>query len=645
MTGQNRSFETILEEGKRLESNREYGEALRWYQLALTNSLTNHEQILILTETARMHYYAKEYLKSTSLYHQIIKKDSSNVLLIDNYLGLAYNHWRLKSRDSAIHYTQKASELNSRIPDSYPKVNSNYKIGFIYKSYDLNDTALPFLLNSYDGFRKYNKLKQLANVCNTIALIHRLQGNLSTSLTYYHKGKSIRKELNDIRGVSLAYNNLGNGHKALMQLDSALYYYEKSLQLKQRNNLKNQGFTLHNIGTVYYMKGNHDVAKSFYEKALKKKIEENDTRTQVYTYNELAFIAIEENALENASVYLDSSKNYSTGKTQLTLRWYELQKILFRKKEDFAKAFEFQNLYIDLYKELYRNEKSKVIIDNQEKFDTHKRIQKIEDLTEVNEETTKTLNTRTLYLIGTLALLVFVLVVYYITYQRQKLKSQKEDIKNLKALFSSQDMIRNKIGRDLHDIVKSKYEGIRLMIASLSRSNQLNEDILDINHEMVEANNQVRTLSHRLSPLDQRVQHSTLNQIIRAELNKFQLHSAIQVVITSKLPELWNRMKLESKSNLYGILLECINNIRDHSNATEVIVTPSIQDPISTLIISDNGTKKSPFKEGIGIGNMKSRARLMQGTLQIYTTHQNFQVVLEFPMKNNIEHEAQSTDH
>jgi signal transduction histidine kinase len=633
---QDNALDSILTLGSELEQKKEFDTALDLYEKALLDSLSIAGYKEIIVRMASINYRIKQYKIAKSLYNKVIQQNTTDSLLVKSYIGLSFIYRKLKSRDSSIYFIEKAALVNKKIPESYFKANSNHKIGFIYKNYDLNDRALLVLLEAYNGYKTHNDLINLANVCNSIGYIHRLEGNVSTSLIYYHKAKSLSRDLNDSEGLSIAYNNLGNGHKSLIQLDSAIYYYKESLITKLENNLKNRGFTLHNLGTTYYMKGDGKNAKKYYLRALKVKKEENDTKTQIYTYNELAMIAIEENLLDLASEYLDSSQVYTTEINDASLRWYELKKTFYQRRGNYEDAFKYLGLYTELYKKLYSTEKSKIIIGNQERFDTNKRIEKIENLTEVNEKTTQTLNTRTLYLIATASLLVLVVIIYYLSYQRQKLAAQKEEIKNLIELFMSQDMVRNKIGRDLHDIVKSKYEGIRLMIASLSLSSQINNDIHEINKEISDANEQVRTLSHRLSPLDQRILHSSLNQIIRAELNKLQLYTPVQVIITSELPEIWNEMKLASQNHLYGILLECINNIRDHSNATEVIISSSSAHNMSTFTITDNGTQKTMYREGVGIGNMKSRARLLHGKLEIYVGNESFQVALEFPINKNM---------
>ncbi|WP_298423040.1 tetratricopeptide repeat-containing sensor histidine kinase [uncultured Kordia sp.] len=634
-------LDSILSLGKEYIKQKDYKKTLTLYNNNLFQNQKSTDHVLLLSEIGDIHYRLKQYKQSCLFYKKAISIDSSITIVARNYLNLSYSYRKLTNRDSALFFASKLLNIQKRISPSRTKYDSQYKLGLIFKSYDMHDTALSLLLSAYDGFLSMNNEKKLANICNNIAHIQRILGNTNTSLTYYHKGLVLEEKLNNYTGIALVYNNIGNAHKSLKKLDSALHYYQKSIKIKEERALRNKGFTLHNIGTVLYMRNDLNNSKKYYQKALKAKKSQKDSITTIYTYNELALIALKEAEYAVAKRYLDSSKQYIEEINEATLRWYEIQTELNYTEKNYIKAYEYQKAYIEAYKYLFDTKKTKAIIDNQEKFDTANKIKKIENLQTENEITVKTLDKTNKFLISISILFITLLILYFITRQRQKLRIQEEDINNLKKLFKSQDLIRNKIGRDLHDIVKSRYEGIRLMIISLYRSTDLKNNVKDITQEIIAANEQVRMLSHRLSPLDQRIRHSTLSQIIKAELNKLQLYTNIEVTTPTEFPIIWNQMNLDAKNHVYGIFLEAINNIRDHSNASEVIIAHKIKDnDITEVSISDNGKRDTIIVyEGIGIGNMKSRAKLLKGELTITTTKEEFKICLNFPVRENIDEE------
>ena len=595
--------------------------------------LTNSEKALVLNQLGSEYYRKKSYGASIHFYRAGTSLDTSAASLTKSAIGVGYGFRKLQMRDSALFYIRLADSIHTKLPRSLTKATTAYKIAFIYKEYGFLDTSLSLLLDAYDALKLFDDKTTLVNVCNTIALIHRLQGKTEAALLYYHKAKGLRQQLKDTKGLSSAYNNLANAHKTLKNLDSALLYYNRSLQIKQENSYPNQGYTLHNIGTVHYLKDALDSASTYYQKALTAKRKDNDSASLVYTYNELGLVAMQRGELARSGRYLDSAARSIRGVNETALRWHELKAKLYAEQGDFPEAHNYQSLYIELYKKLYDREKSKTIIDNQDRYDTAKKEETIEVLTVDNDQKTELLHTRTLYLVGAILVVLLLLILYVYTRQRQRLILQRKDIENLQEFYKSQDTIKNNIGRDLHDIVKARYEGIRLMVISLAKSKNLDTDVRDVVREIVEANAQVKTLSHRLSPLDQRIGHSSLNQILKTELNKFQLYSQVKIVLIRRLPDQLNNMELDRMGHLYGIFQEALTNVSDHSEATELFIDSSIEGGSCLIVLSDNSINThGNFVEGVGIGNMKSRARLMGGIIRFDQDINGFTIRLRFPL-------------
>jgi len=68
--------------------------------------------------------------------------------------------------------------------------------------------------------------------------------------------------------------------------------------------------------------------------------------------------------------------------------------------------------------------------------------------------------------------------------------------------------------------------------------------------------------------------------------------------------------------NVLRIVQEQLKNILNHANATEVVISLSQNNDSITLYISDNGVGFDTCKkrQGIGVGNIKSRASSYNGT-------------------------------
>jgi signal transduction histidine kinase len=73
------------------------------------------------------------------------------------------------------------------------------------------------------------------------------------------------------------------------------------------------------------------------------------------------------------------------------------------------------------------------------------------------------------------------------------------------------------------------------------------------------------------------------------------------------------------KKVIYLIVLELLQNIIKHANATNALVEIAYQDNKLLIIIQDNGIGYTPGKQhyGIGINNIKQQLALLNGTIKI----------------------------
>lgn len=95
------------------------------------------------------------------------------------------------------------------------------------------------------------------------------------------------------------------------------------------------------------------------------------------------------------------------------------------------------------------------------------------------------------------------------------------------------------------------------------------------------------------------------------------------------------KVKPEIRKNVYLIIRESINNIVKHSNATYVSIKLTREEGgTCEVIVSDNGTNTelNGNSSGIGLKNMKERAKDISGNLQIHREN-GYEVKLSFIQK------------
>ena len=646
----NKKFTELLQQANNFEKQGDLNNAIKIYNKAVKLSSGNnsyYDANFIYKKIGLIYYKLKQYQSSKTHFKKVITKDSDSKNAADSYFNLVLIYRKEKEKDSLFWALNNSLMIYKKLEDSADKFSTYSKAGILFKQAGNYDSAITYLLLAYNGFEKYNNEPKKASICYTIGETQRLLGNLEIARKYLIESLNIRKQFSDTLKTSYAYNNLANLYKSEKNYDSAIANYKQGIEIQ--NGLKKKkeiGKMLNNLATVYFLTNKNKLALNTYKKALKVKKLEQDTLSIAYTYNELAFLAIKNNALNKAKLYLDSTKSYlsTISKKEIWLRYYEVQSEYHKTRYNYNVAYDFKVKQHQLYKELFSKEQSKTIQALQEEFESQLKLKEISELQTKNEQKKSIItiqkqilkNKNLLLLLFGLLILIFIGIYFFIK-QKQKEKLQKLENKKLEEILEVQELVKNHISKDLHDIITTSYDGIRLKILALENAKNSKEiqkiiinDIKNINHE-------IRLISHRLSPLGNKIKEASLNDIIISQLSDFQHYRQIFVDLQLPLPEALNQMTLEAQTNFYGILLEILNNIEKHSKATEVQIKHNIKDTKMLLFeFCDNGIGfKNEQNKGIGLTNIKQRAKLLGGDFTIKNTENGTSININFPIKKN----------
>ena len=84
----------------------------------------------------------------------------------------------------------------------------------------------------------------------------------------------------------------------------------------------------------------------------------------------------------------------------------------------------------------------------------------------------------------------------------------------------------------------------------------------------------------------------------------------------------WDSINNKTKIHYYRIIQESLQNIYKHANATEVHISFKQKNNVICLSISDNGSgfDVNKARKGIGLKNINSRVKEIQGELDIKST-------------------------
>jgi len=210
------------------------------------------------------------------------------------------------------------------------------------------------------------------------------------------------------------------------------------------------------------------------------------------------------------------------------------------------------------------------------------------------------------------------------------------EIRVEKAVINTQEQERQQIGMELHDNV-NQILSVSLLYLGMIKENSANGHNVDGTISKSElyikdAINEIRRLSHELAPVSLKdiSLHEAFEILISSinENKKFSINLHIDPMDKNQIPG-------DLKINMYRILQEQMNNIVKYSEATEVTISLTADEDFFRLLIADNGKGFEPKikSKGIGLENMRRRAKLFSGEFKLNTSPGNgCEVIVEIPL-------------
>jgi len=197
--------------------------------------------------------------------------------------------------------------------------------------------------------------------------------------------------------------------------------------------------------------------------------------------------------------------------------------------------------------------------------------------------------------------------------EHERVKKQKEITD---AVIMAQEKERDELGSELHDNVCQILASSKLYLGMLKKDIKNPEAMIDETDILItSAIEELRILSHSLIPpsLDEMELQQALEKIIdlTGKTTTIKIHSVIHQLDGS----VSNKMRLA----IYRIVQEQFNNILKHAKAKNIYVALLNQPGKLVLSVKDDGVgfDTSKLSEGVGLLNIKTRASLFNGEVNI----------------------------
>jgi len=243
---------------------------------------------------------------------------------------------------------------------------------------------------------------------------------------------------------------------------------------------------------------------------------------------------------------------------------------------------------------------------------------------------------------GFIAFVLGSLLFFIITHRNRVLKlllsMQEKEIEKekevAKAILDGEEKERVRISEDLHDGIGAKLSAIKMQLEANLNSNQVRVEPKEIIHQLNQAINELRGISHHLQP---EYIHSlglvnALKQLIQ-KVNGFEkTHYKFYTNASEKV-----QLDREATLHIYRIFSELTTNILHHAKAKEAFCQLILEKNSILISVEDNGIGMNEVAKenapGIGLINIRSRVELLKGTISIESS-KGTSVQIIIPLKD-----------
>ena len=198
---------------------------------------------------------------------------------------------------------------------------------------------------------------------------------------------------------------------------------------------------------------------------------------------------------------------------------------------------------------------------------------------------------------------------------------KKEKSQRIRSVLDGQEIERQRLSRELHDGLGQSLIAIKLRLESLDfdadpKAQQIIDNIRESFNRLID---EVRRISNNLMPAA--LHEFGLENALRNHCEELSAQTNINLQFSNNGSPV--AMSRKTKTYLYRIAQEALNNVVKHSKASQVKVSLHKEAGSVQLIVEDNGRginhEESCKGKGNGLYNMRERVNLLHGTMEIKT--------------------------
>lgn len=583
-------------------------------------------------DSLKMIYYTNiAYLLAPSNDRLLFKKTNEAALLLANKfkdsLGLGEAYWNY-----GIHYMERQqygeSYQNYKKAVQYYTDKDPYYTAKMYYNMALIRTHIKDYTGSEVLVYKAISLLLPLKKYKQLYLCHNLLGAIYENLNEYRQALDHYEQAMDYldlwgeNGVYLLdiQNNLGVLYQKMGDLDKAIELFNVALENKSvlQQDPALYARIIDNRAYSYFLMGKGKHVEVDFFQALRIRDSINNKAGIVMSHIHLAEYYLERQ--DSIPAVQHATKALQLGKV-LELNRDALSALILLAKADSKNRETYLSQHIALNENL-----------NQAERKVRDKFTRIAYETESYIEKNKRLARDKIVIVGGATAVVIILLLlianYNVSAKNKALafetKQQKANEKIYLLTLKQQENLakgrlqeRRRISEDLHDSILARLFGIRINWAFLNVEGPGGDIAKHREYlgELQQIEKEIRDISHDLRN-ELYLSETQYIQNLSKLVEKWEIQGKFKLRLKITEEAIWEQINSYLKTNMYKILEEALHNIVQHARAKKVKLILQANKSFLSVYIEDDGIgyTKRFAEQGIGIKNMKSRAKKMGGT-------------------------------
>jgi two-component system, NarL family, sensor kinase len=491
--------------------------------------------------------------------------------------------------------------------------------GIMYEMRLMYDKATESYLKGLRMSEKYHKKFATGYLLNNLALLKLKAKKYDEAKKDLERALILANETNESRLRLNVLNNLGLVTHQIKDFKGSIIHYKQTVLEAKKNGFPNGIIAAYvNLSSSYLDNKQLVEASKVSDSALAIVQTYRDPLYLITAYIMRGTVSVEQGNFQLANQCIDSIQFFLQSYYDPNFRkeLIFLRSKLASKQGNFKLAYELEREYSDLADSIREvsneNEQTRLqTIYGKERLENELTDSKQKNKILRTKSELKSANFRFTFLV-ILSIFLLILAIIY-TYNVRK--SRK-----IKSIFSQKlieqiDKERSRISKDLHDDIGQSLAVVKSKLNLFSTGKITKIDGLD--QEIGDILEQTRVLSHQLHPAA--LEKIGLERAINSLVEKTQSGTDLLCTFEYELKD--TNWSIETTSQIYRIIQECISNTIKHAHATALKVTLERKNGEFVIQYRDNGIgiSDSQDKNGLGLLTIRERTAIIGGRLDLKT--------------------------